>query len=124
MSLTPITRDEMRGLKAKKDEESRLREINSIVNEIYTRTILTAQQTSELSFKYPIQDSTREKYITDILSALQVLFPDCLVEYKNQCQGLDGKWYDISLIDETMKQFIDIKKNRIQTQKNIIIDWS
>ena len=65
-----------------------------------------------------------EKYITDILSALQVLFPDCLVEYKNQCQGLDGKWYDISLIDDMMKQFIDIKKNHIHTQKNIIIDWS
>ena len=124
MSLTPITRDEMRSLKAKKDEESRLREINILVNNIYTRTILTAQQTSELSFKYPIQDSTHEKNITDILSALQVLFPDCLVEYKNLCQGLDGKWYDISLIDDMMKQFINMKNSRIQTQKNIIIDWS
>ena len=124
MSLTPITRDEMRGLKAKKDEENRLREINDTVNNIYTRTIQAAQYTSELSFKYHIRDSTREKYITDILSALQVLFPDCLVEYKNQCQGLDGKWYDISLIDDLMQTFIDMKNGRIQTQKNIIIDWS
>ena len=124
MSLTPITRDEMRGLKAKKDEENRLREINILVNNIYTRTIQTAQQTSELSFKYPIQYPVHENNITDILSALQVLFPECLVEYKNQCLGLDGKWYDISLIDDMMKQFIDMKKNHIQTQKNIIIDWS
>ena len=124
MSLTPITRDEMRGLKAKKDEESRLREINILVNNIYTRTILTAQQTSELSFKFHIQHPAYEKNITDILSALQVLFPDCLVEYKNLCQGLDGKWYDISLIDDLMQTFIDMKNGRIQTQKNIIIDWS
>ena len=124
MSLTPITRDEMRGLKAKKDEENRLREINILVNNIYTGTIQTAQRTSELSFKYHIRDPNHEKYITDILSALQVLFPDCLVEYKNQCQGLDGKWYDISLIDDLMQTFIDMKNGRIQTQKNIIIDWS
>ena len=124
MSLMPITRDEMRGLKAKKDEENRLREINDTVNNIYTRTIQAAQYTSELSFKYHIRGPTHEKYITDILSALQVLFPDCLVEYKNQCQGLDGKWYDISLIDDLMQTFIDMKNGRIQTQKNIIIDWS
>ena len=124
MSLRPIARDEMRGLKTKKDEENRLREINSIVKEIYNMTIRNAEQTSDLSFKYPIQHPTHEKNITDILSALQVLFPECLIEYKNQCLGLDGKWYDISLIDDMMKQFIDMKKNRIQTQKNIIIDWS
>ncbi len=124
MSLTPITRDEMRGLKAKKDEENRLRGINILVNNIYNRTIQTAQQTSELSFKYPIQDNTHENNITDILSALQVLFPECLVEYKNLCQGLDGKWYDISLIDDMMKQFINLQNSRIQTQKNIVIDWS
>jgi hypothetical protein len=124
MSLTPITRDEMRGLKAKKDEENRLRGINILVNNIYTRTIQTAQQTSELSFKYPIQDYTHEKNIKDILSALQLLFPECLIEYKNLCQGLDGKWYDISLIDDMMKQFINMKNSHIQTQKNIVIDWS
>ena len=124
MSLKPITRDEMRGLKAKKDEENRLREINSIVKEIYNMTIRNAEQTSELSFKFHIQHPAYEKNITDILSALQVLFPECLIEYNNQCQGLDGKWYDISLIDDLMQTFIDMKNGRIQTQKNIIIDWS
>ena len=124
MSLTPITRDEMRGLKAKKDEENRLREINNLVREIYNNTIQTAQQTSESSFKYAIRYPVHENNITDILSALQVLFPECLIEYKNQCQGLDGKWYDISLIDDLMQTFIDMKNGRIQTQKNIIIDWS
>lgn len=124
MSLKPITRDEMRGLKAKKDEENRLREINDAVKEIYHNAIRNAEQTLELSFKFPIRHPSYEKNITDILSGLQVLFPECLVEYKNLCQGLDGNWYDISLIDDIMKQFIDINKNRIQTQKNIIIDWS
>jgi len=124
MSLKPITRDEMRGLKEKKDEENRLREINSIVNEIYRNTIHTAEHTSESSFKYPIRHPIHQNNITDILSALQVLFPECLVEYKNLCQGLDGKWYDISLIDDLMKTFINMKNNSYQTQKNIIIDWS
>ena len=124
MSLRPIARDEMRGLKAKKDEENRLREINSIVNEIYRNTIHTAEHTSESSFKYPIRHPIHQNNITDILSALQILFPECLVEYKNLCQGLDGKWYDISLIDDMMKQFINMKNSHIQTQKNIVIDWS
>jgi hypothetical protein len=124
MSLKPITRDEMRGLKVKKDEENRLREINNIVNIIYSKTIQTAEQTSESSFKYPIQHPSYEKNITDILSALQVLFPECLVEYKNLCQGHDGKWFDISLFDETMKQFIDINNFRTRAQKYIVIDWS
>jgi hypothetical protein len=124
MSLKPITRDEMRGLKIKKDEENRLREINNIVNIIYSKTIQTAEQTSESSFKYPIQHPSYEKNITDILSGLQVLFPECLVEYKNLCQGHDGKWYDISLFDETMKQFIDINNFRTRAQKYIVIDWS
>jgi hypothetical protein len=124
MSLKPITRDEMRGLKEKKDEENRLREINSIVNEIYRNTIHTAEHTSESSFKYPIRHPIHQNNITDILSALQILFPECLVEYKNLCQGLDGKWYDISLIDDMMKQFINMKNSHIQTQKNIVIDWS
>jgi hypothetical protein len=124
MSLRPIARDEMRGLKTKKDEENRLREINSIVNEIYRKSIETAEHTSELSFKYPIRHPIHQNNITDILSALQLLFPECLVEYKNLCQGLDGKWYDISLIDDMMKQFINMKNSHIQTQKNIVIDWS
>jgi hypothetical protein len=124
MSLRPIARDEMRGLKTKKDEENRLREINSIVNEIYRKSIETAEHTSESSFKYPIRHPIHQNNITDILSALQLLFPECLVEYKNLCQGLDGKWYDISLIDDMMKQFINMKNSHIQTQKNIVIDWS
>jgi len=127
MSLKSITRDEMRGLKAKKDEENRLREINEVVKEIYNNTIQTAERTSDLLFKYTIRYPIHEKNITDILSTLQVLFPECLVEYKNQCLGLDGKWYDISLIDEMMKQFINLqntKKGHFQTQKNIVIDWS
>jgi len=127
MSLKSITRDEMRGLKAKKDEENRLREINEVVKEIYNNTIQTAERTSDLLFKYTIRYPTHEKNITDILSALQVLFPECLVEYKNQCLGLDGKWYDISLIDEMMKQLINTnnpKRGNFQTQKYIVIDWS
>jgi len=124
MSLKPITRDEMRSLKAKKDEENRLREINDAVKEIYHNAIRNAEQTSDSSFKFPIRHPSYEKNITDILSALQVLFPECLVEYKNLCQGHDGKWFDISLFDETMKQFIDINNFRTRAQKYIVIDWS
>ena len=47
MSLKPITRDEMRGLKVKKDEENRLREINDTVKEIYHNAIRNAEQTSD-----------------------------------------------------------------------------
>jgi hypothetical protein len=44
------------------------------------------------------------------------------VEYKKMSRGGDGKEYDISNLDEKLRQFIDI--TCAQTNEYIVIDWS
>ena len=56
----------------------------------------------------------------DILSGLQELFPDCIVSNCTLSQGTDGKFYDISTLDEKILPFI----NRALDQSFIVVDWS
>lgn len=157
----------MRYLKAKVDEEARLKRIDSIVRGIYTQAVGAAQR-GESSFKSPIPfdmnpqsraipqvaqtivkkvSSKKEElfdaqmtafhayraanpgrpldafYIEnmrDILSGLQELFPDCAVSNSTLSQGTDGKFYDISTLDEKVLPFI----NRALDQSFIVVDWS
>jgi hypothetical protein len=59
-----------------------------------------------------------------ILTSLRSLFPDCSVEYKkvSMATGRDGKEYDISVLDDKLRPFIDV--NRARITENIVIDWS
>jgi hypothetical protein len=58
--------------------------------------------------------------MADILSGLQALFPDCIVSHTLLCKGTDGKFYDISTLDEKVLPFV----NRALDQSFIVIDWS
>jgi hypothetical protein len=60
----------------------------------------------------------------EILSGLRILFPDCSVDYKkvSMATGRDGKEYDISVLDDKLRPFIDV--NRAKITENIVIDWS
>ena len=58
--------------------------------------------------------------MTDILSGLQALFPDCTVSHTLLCKGTDGKFYDISTLDDKILPFV----NRALDQSFIVIDWS
>jgi hypothetical protein len=60
----------------------------------------------------------------EILRRLRILFPDSRVEFKkiSIVRGRDGKDYDLSIIDDTLKQFIDIRL--ATTTENIVIDYS
>jgi len=64
------------------------------------------------------------KNMEEILSRLRILFPDCSVDYKkvSMATGRDGKEYDISVLDDKLRQFIDL--NRAIITENIVIDWS
>ena len=138
---TPMSRDAMRSLKAKVEEEVRLQKIRIIIDGIYSQAVAAAKTKTDTSFKMEIPKThqmvtapspqTRQyqilasdpfylKNIADILSGLQTLFPDCTVSHTLLSQGTDGKFYDISTLDEKILPFV----NRALDQSFIVIDWS
>jgi hypothetical protein len=133
-ALLPISRDTMKILKAQKDEEMRQVGIFGIINIIYSNVRRIAETTHDLSYKYPIPlnqghsamippSQSAEFYMAnmdDILNGLQKLFPGCSVLNTTLSRGQDGKFYDISNMDERVRPFI----NMSQSQKYIVIDWS
>lgn len=166
-ALTPMSRDAMRGLKAKVEEERRLQEIDQIVRNIYSHTFVTAKTSTDTSYNFPVPfdmspqpkrsiqvvskkeakfDSQMASYqaanphfasyqaaqqgrasdpfyvenMFDILRGLQNLFPECTVSHTLLSKGTDGKFYDISTLDEKLLPFV----NRALDQSFIVIDWS
>jgi hypothetical protein len=163
-----MSRDTMRGLKAKVEEEKRLQGIKERVSYIYSQAVATAKGYTETSYNFPIPfdmspqpkrtiqvaqapqkmiaskkeavfDAQMASYqaaqaaqqgrpsdpfyiqnMPDILSGLQTLFPECKVSHTLLSQGTDGKFYDISTLDEKSLPFV----NRALDQSFIVIDWS
>ena len=132
-ALVPISRDTMKILKAQKDEEVRQVGIFGIINIIYSRAKRIAETTDDLSYKYPIPlnqghsamippSQSAEFYTANmdhILKGLRDLFPGCSVLNTTLSRGQDGKFYDISNMDERVRPFI----NTQHSQKYIVIDW-
>jgi len=129
MSLTPISRVSLLGLKAKKGEEERQNKINEYVTDIYSRTVGIAANTKETCAYYVIPrnhgingkivySEFHTTNIKEIIANLQDLFPNCLVEYKT-LTWKDEKPYDISKIDEKTLPFINVKNSK----PYIVIDW-
>ena len=147
MSLTPFSRDDMRAFKEQKDEEAHIMKINSVVKEFYEKTVHFAEMNEETVYKININRGyshiqlpsnsnslndhnlhiTREyvtEHMEEILTHLRSLFPDCSVEYKKvtMARGIDGKEYDISTTDNTIRPFIHMHQAR--TEECIVIDWT
>jgi hypothetical protein len=121
MSLQPMMRSKLSGLKAEREDEQRCHQIQQIIQDIYSQVIRFAAGSTITLYKY----DTRENKviinnIVEILSGLQKIFPDSLIEYTQVAKGNDGQMYDISKMDEKMRPFINMN----QCQKYIIIDWS
>ena len=133
-NLPPVSRASMQGLKAKKDEEKQLKDeeerlisIKRIVQDIYTKAINTAGQTTNTSFQYqiPYADSrTISPFHTanmkEIIGELETLFPDCSVKHTQMAQGRDGKFYDLSSVDEHLRELMNLNR----TVEGIVVDWS
>lgn len=129
-----MSRNDMRELKTKKDEELRIERINACVSNIYHRAVEKAKTSTETSFsleinpqKHPLAHmeplSEYQFYkanMTEILVNLWGLFPECTVKLAKMCRGNDGKYYDISTVDDRMRPFI----NQQQTSECIVVDWS
>ena len=60
------------------------------------------------------------KNMSDILTGLRYLFPDCAVSHTLLCQAKDGKMYDVAKLDNAVLLFVD----RALDQSYIVIDWS
>lgn len=126
-----MSRDMMRGLKAKIEEEARLQKVKQIVYNIYNYAVQVAKTKTDTSYNYQLPrlqtrtgDTTIDAFYTqnmpDILAGLQELFLGCDVSHTLLCKGTDGKMYDISKLDEKVLPFI----NRDLDQSYIVIDWS
>ena len=116
-----MNRATMQGLKAAKDEENRQITIKNAVNHIYRATITYAQTHADSSYKHQANIHMVSKAdLPDLLSQLQILFPDCTVSFQSMVRAPDGKFYDISKMDTQVLPFI---KNQ-QTQDFLVIDWS
>jgi len=127
-----MSREELRGLKGKTDENIHTEHINYLVSYFHTKVIEKAKTSTETSIQLQgyvdfhdpevghllIKFTENDKL--DLLNGLRTLFPGCLVEYQTLVQGKDGKMYDFSKMDKTMLQFI----NNQQTREYLVIDWS
>ena len=61
----------------------------------------------------------------EILACLESIFPECHITYKSVSlvQGKDGNDYDISTLDDKLRQIIN-DPMRVRKSDCIVIDWS
>ena len=121
MSLTPLTRENMREIKARKDEELnkiKRANIDSVVEGIYMGVLKFAEVSELTTYKlrintpYGIAGMSKEftiAHMKEILKGLQTLFPDSSVEYKKETVLRDSR--DIREYDDLMNEII-------------VIDWT
>jgi hypothetical protein len=78
---------------------------------------------------YSIRVQLKKEDILDnmkeILACLESIFPECTISYKSTsfARGRDGKEYDISTLDDNLRQLI-INPGQFRKSDCIIIDWS
>jgi len=78
---------------------------------------------------YSIRVQLKKEDILDnmkeIIACLESIFPDCTISYKSIsfAKGRDGKEYDISTLDENLRQLI-INPGQFRISDCIVIDWS
>jgi len=129
MSHTPISRESMRGLKAKIQEEDRIAGINNIVDYIYRDAVNFAKSRDDSKYLYDLSHhgTPLDFYRTnmaEIISGIKSLFPDCFVEYTTltTVTARNGKKYDISKIDKD--NISDIRGRPTEIGEYIVVDWS
>ena len=116
----PMTREDMRAIMA-----------NTIVKQIYTQVIYSAQTKPDTVYHHQVPEifvghakkRVNANYIenmTAILTGLQALFPDSAVSHTLLAQGKDGKLYDVAKLDDTTLPLVDTAL----TPSYIVIDWT
>jgi hypothetical protein len=125
-SVTPISRDKLRSLKAENDEKIHIYEIQKIVGEISKNVIKRASKTNKTYLIQPIVETYRNyKFLKDnmidILSGLQSKFPDSSIELKTITWWISSKnhqYYDTTKISKTGRKYLFTG-----TSECILISW-
>ena len=123
MSLTPVSREDLRSLKTKRDEEIRLNQINNYVRSIYSAVVNKATTSTDTYYRTTQISDFERKHMPEILDSLKTLFPDCRVEYQHTIGGNDGKMYDINKMDESMRQILLNPSYKTKVHEQIVIEW-
>jgi hypothetical protein len=119
MSLTPISKQELHSLKAKKDDETRRNAIQAIITRLYETVKRLAETTGRTSYRDPLPhirdpaspgsehiltgNQLYRVHFDEIVTELKQLFPDCRVEYGSNTYGLSIP---------------------VDVQEYLLIDWS
>lgn len=124
MSLTPVSREELRSLKTRRDEEIRINQINEYVRNIYSATVSKAKTSTDTYYRTTQISVFERKHMPEILDRLRILFPDCVVEYIHTIGGNDGTMYNINSLDESMRQILLNPSHNVKMHEKIVIEWS
>jgi len=135
--ITPISREELRQMKAEHDEKrrqerenSRLREIERIIADVYSSVTWVAKSKAETSYTYAVVNYDEKEFLltkdnmNDVIKGLQAAFPDCSVKYVEYGRGLDGKLRDMRDTYAMCSEFAISQLNRMGLELHIIVDWS
>ncbi len=145
-SFQTLSRDQLRSLKATRDEKNRLDKIDKIIKNICDKVYERATFTKKTYLIKPIiETSDNYKFykdnIIDILSGLESKFPDSSIEFKIITWGITGscgwywirgdfpnsikkkyydkrQYYDTSKISKTQRKYI-----YVATSECILINW-
>ncbi len=117
--MIPMTPEIMRGLKAKKDEDVRKFQVQSLVKHIYSQAIYMATNTTETSYTHEFFHTSNSPDICsqntrEVLLSLRDLFPGCTVYSSALAEDHEGK---LHCTEENLYTFHTIKNY-------ITIDWS
>lgn len=106
---TPVSREFLRSLKAKKDDEKRIKGVNERVNHIYNKTLEMAELYKDTFYRYPLAHQERHGEFSfpdtfyregtnmkDILICLQFVFPDCKITHVHHDTSFEGILIDWS----------------------------
>lgn len=123
--VEPISREELRGLKAKVEDIILKRKIRQAVDAIFQAVIFQAKNTEVPKFTVNENitnnfHSLLQNHKEEIILKLKELFPDSRIVFSETCPDLYGKWHDLSTLHPDILQYLDIKKKK----GALIIDWS
>ena len=134
--ITPISREELRRMKAEHDEKGRqdmekrrLRQVEVIIASVYSSVTYAAKNKTDTSYGYVVKSGEKEFLLTkdnmnDVIKGLQAAFPDCSVKYVEYGRGLDGKLRDMRDTYAMCSEFAISQLNRMSLELHIVIDWS
>jgi hypothetical protein len=116
--MQPITAQAMRGLKAKKEEDIRLFQVQALTKIIYDEAVAVASTKTDTSYVHPVYYHPQNTQ--EVIIALSILFPGCRVmlqKFNRVCRGTPNTCKLVEV--DNMDIFADST-----VQDCIVVDWS